>query len=460
MPSQPEKDCDPRSYHTVVLSAHSDKSLQNNKRRLLQFLLQNPDTKLANLAYSTTARRIHHGLRIAFSSEDTEGIMSQLRDSLDNKESIQPVQQSITSPPPVIFLFTGQGSQYIGMGNELWRTCPRFKESLTMYQTICDSFGFPKYLDVIIHGADIKSDVLDTVQMQLAHVALELAVADLWRIWGVEPSLVLGHSLGEYSALCVGGVLSVSDTLYLVGKRAMLLQTKCTAKTHAMLAVSLSSTAVMDILYEMKMTNCDISCVNGPMATVISGPVPDVHALKERLKRQQFTSRELDTPYSFHSRHIEPILDEFQQYSKGIAFAKPSIPVMSSLTGTVIYEPGTFGPAYLARQAREPVNFSRALESSFFEGYATSQTVWIEVGPDPTCLGLVRSNRLVPSARYLPSMKSGESDWKTLSTSIAMAYTSILDIDWHEFHQGYQHCLSHLSLPHYAFDVKKLLDHL
>lgn len=344
---------------------------------------------------------------------------------------------------------------YAGMGKQLFPTCSRFRGSMFSYQKICDFLGLPSIVDIIANG-ETDTGRKTMVQVQLAIVSIELALADLWKSWGVQPDLLIGHSLGEYAALCVSGVLSVADTLNLVGKRSMLIQEKCTRDTYAMLAVGQSADSLEDVLETLSLASCQVSCLNAPSKTVVSGTIPDLERLQSHLQANLKTSTTfLKIPYGFHSAQVEPILADFEAGASGIQFAKPLIPIVSTLSGTIVNDSGTFSPNYLARQAREPVNYVGALQTCQASGLVNDQTLWMEIGPEPVCLGLIRSNLEIPSTRLLPSIKSSENNWKTISASIAAAYTFKVAINWPDFHKEYVNSLSLLELPTYAFDLKE-----
>lgn len=223
-----DRPADPRSTHVVVLSAHTAASHRANKSRLAKWLRANPTVRLEDVAYTTTARRVHQpSFRFAFAASSTKELLHSL---VSDVNSTLDGPQPMTSKSPVVFVFTGQGSHYAGMGAELYRSSPIFRDTVDLCKQICDGFGFPPFLDIITGTeagtnpekiANITlSSKWNTSQTQLALVTLQIGLANFWRRLGIEPALVMGHSLGEYAALHVAGVLSLADALYLVGSRA------------------------------------------------------------------------------------------------------------------------------------------------------------------------------------------------------------------------------------------------
>lgn len=421
--------------------------MKKNKEALLEYLTTLPQTSLADLAYSTTARRIHEDLRVAYSGDSVESIIQQLRGDLSKPAAAQrgPQKKSL------VWVFSGQGSQYPGMGSELFHTNTTFRNSIRSMQRICDAQGLPSF-EKLISNKDIDVTQKTTVQVQLAVVAIELALADLWRSWGVKPDVVIGHSLGEYAALCVSGVLSVNDVLYLVGQRALLTQERCSEGAYAMLAVVAPAQALEEYLRRPEYQSCCISCYNSPSATVVSGPVSELQALEQSMRAAGTVCTLIRVPYGFHSPQLDPILDDFERLAQTVRFQAPKIPIVSTVTGSIVRESGFITPQYLARHAREPVEFYKALAACRVEGVADGHTIWVELGPDSVCGSMIKAT--LGAMNVHGSIKSRESNWKTVSTTAAALYTAGSSFSWCDFHHEYTGSLRLLDLPKYAFDTK------
>lgn len=424
-PVRPQKSGkDPRKYHTITVSARTIPFLKKNTKRLLEYLESNQEVRLSDLAYTTTARRIHEDLRRSYAVEST----SQLRQLLEtdiregDDNSVSPVKR----PSSIVFTFTGQGSQYGGMGKQLFATSPRFRRTVESLHDICRWHGFPSFIDLIA-SEDTDIEAYSSIQTQLAITVLELALADLWKSWDIEPDLVVGYSLGEYAALHVAGVLSAHDVLYLVGKRAMLIQEKCTPGTHAMLAVQASQRDVEEQLFSHQ--SCEISCKATPRSTVVSGLVDDIVNLRSQLKAEGYSCTLLDVPYGFHSAQVDSILDDFREIAESVHFAKPCIPVASTSDCVVVRDEGVFSPSYLANQARKPVDFMGALEVCRDVNLVDENSVWIEIGPKPVLSSLVGATLGVPGGRLIHTINDKDENWKTISGSTASAYLKAMPIN-------------------------------
>ncbi|KAK7742385.1 Type I Iterative PKS [Cytospora paraplurivora] len=432
------KGVDPRKHHIIAVSGKTARSALNNSRRLLEYIKSNPRARVEDIAYTTTARRMHHPIRQAHAVSSLDELIGALEKSIED----EPFSGPSSTPRPVVFMFTGQGSQYISMASELFETHATFRETLRRHSTF-----LPLITDTSVDIAEATP-----VQIHLAVVAVEIALAELWKSFGIEPSAVIGHSLGEYAALYTAGVLSLHDCLYLVGKRASFMMDKCTPGTHAMLAVRTSAEITASVLKE-KQISCEISCFNGPVATVVSGRADQIDQLQQHFRSEAVKCTNIDVQFAFHSAQMDPFMKEYKMAAKNIHFAKPKIAVASTLLGEIITTSGVFCAEYLARQTREPVQFEQTLSAlKEFNGHL-NQGVWIETGPNPICLGLLRSN-IGDGEVLLPSLKNNEPDWKIMSNSVARAYSVGLEIDWTEFHRPFESSLRLLELPSYAFDLK------
>jgi iterative type I PKS product template protein len=358
---------------------------------------------------------------------------------------------------PIVFLFTGQGSHYAGMGSELYMTNETFRRTVDLCVRISQDQGFPFYLDIITDKKSVLS-TKTTIQTQLALVTLEMALVAFWRASGVRPDMVVGHSLGEYVALHAAGVLSIADVLYLVGQRARLLQEKCEAHSCAMLAVAASAEVVEMHVATLSRSSCAVACVNSPHATVVSGSLPEINNLEKKLTTANIRSKAIPVPYAFHSLQMDPILSDFTSLARIAAFAEPKIPIASTLLGSVI-EPGcgssphkaVFDAEYLSEQARQKVEFVGALHAINAE---LDQPIWLELGPTQVCGYFVRSTLKTDSSEIMSTLEKGVAVWASVSDCVAKLFKLGVDIDWLAYHRPYETSLQLLSLPSYAWDLK------
>ena len=437
---------DSRSIHQVAISAKSQLSLQRNIDSLISFMEKHTDVSVPALSYTTTARRTHHNFRVMVSGQDLKAIKQAML-SLPPATQIKPIPVA-NRIPGIAFAFTGQGSLYIGMARELFESVSQFRDDLERFDKIAQSQGFPAFL-WLINGTTEGHEVSPVVS-QLAIVCVQIALTKLWRSWGVNPSTVIGHSLGEYAALYAAGVLSASSVIYLIGTRAQLMERKCAMGTHAMLAVKASLSSLQG--YLMK-TELEVSCVNGPTDTVIGGKIHEIDALATVLKSSNVKCVLLEVPFAFHTSQVEPLLDEFEDCARGVIFNNPSIPFISPLLREVVENNSTLGPSYLRRACLGTVDFQSALIAANDAKVVNEDTQWIEIGSHPLCSGMIKSV-LGAQIATLPSLRRNSDAWSILVSSLTSLHLKGIEIEWNEYHRDFKACHSVIELPAYQWDVK------
>ncbi|CAG8205806.1 unnamed protein product [Penicillium nalgiovense] len=443
---------DLRSAHPVLVSARSQSALKNNISALVQYIDTNKNSfntneasLLANLSYTTTARRIHHPFRVAVTGSTLDEIRSGLA-PIVNRDSISPAP---ANPPGIGFVFTGQGAQYAGMGRQLFESCSQFRAHIEHLNCIGQSQGLPSILSLVDGSVPIEEH--SPVVTQLGTTCVQMALTKYWMSLGVSPDFVMGHSLGEFAALNASGVLTTSDTIYLAGRRAQLLTEQIKVGTHAMLAIKSSVAQVKQFLDEAT----EVACINAPSETVISGACEKIDELAQTLTNEGFKATKLNVPFAFHSAQVEPILESLAEIGKGVTFSTPSIPFVSALLGDVINETNSevLGPSYLTRHCRETVNFLGALEATRHTNLINDKTVWVEIGSHPVCSGMVKST-FGPQATTVASLRRQDDTWKVLSNSTSALYLAGIELRWKEYHQDFTAGHKVLPLPSYKWDLK------
>ena len=438
------EDHDPRSIHVVAISAKTIPSLMKNIQALTNFINNNSDMSLPSLSYTTTARRMHHNYRVIVRGSNLIMIKAGLEVAALRQDYIP----APTSAPTVAFAFTGQGSQYAGMGKDLFQNFSQFRSDIQRFDRIGRSQGF-ETIQPLIDGTAEEIKGLSPMVVQLGLTCMQMALARLWISWGVRPSVVVGHSLGEYAALNVAGVLSASDAIYLTGKRAQLLQEQCTSGTHSMLAVKASFSFLSNLPHE---NGFEFACINAPDQTVISGTNSQIDRVSEDLIASGIKCTRLATSFAFHSSQVQPILDGFEAAARGVIFHRPAIPIISPLLAAVVRD-NKIDAAYLSRHCRETVNFVGAIETAKSTGAVTDGTLWVEIGPDPVLTGMVKSI-LGPKAPAVASLQRKEDTWKVLAGSLSSLHLAGIDIQWSEYHREFNAAHEVLPLPAYCWDYK------
>lgn len=437
-----------RGTFTVTVTAKSAAALAANIHSLASFLSNNNTVNLQALSYTTTARRMHHSYRVACSGESISAILANLKRQAVATSDIKPVPV-IAKLPKIAFMFTGQGAVYLGMGKRLFAESAEFKRSITRLDRIARQEGFPTFLP-LIDGSAETLDGHNVCAIHLALVCLQIALVELWASWGVTPAVVVGHSLGEYAALFAAKVITATDAVFLVGTRATILQEKCTPGTHAMVAVKASVDVVQKIISH---SDCEVACRNQPTGCVISGRKVDIDALTVELKEKGYECVPLDIPFAFHSAQVDPILSDFEVATRSIEYQTPSVDVLSPFFGTVLRGEGSFDSNYFVQACRAPVNFQGALESAETTGIVDKSTIWLEIGPHPTCSGMVKGT-FGSDFKTLTSLRRSTDDWKTLAASLESIYLAGFPVDWNSYHCDIKGAVPVIPLPRYSWDVK------
>ena len=436
---------DPRSVLPFVVSAKSLSSLQKNIRQLVSYLESASVISFSSLSYTLASRRMHHNYRAGVAASDTDSLRTSLLAKL-REANFVPIS---SKTPRIAFVFTGQGSFYPGLGRHLFEFSVLFRTEILHLNELTMNQGLPSFLSAIEGSLD-EEHKLSALVTQLALACVQMALVKLWLSWGVRPSVVIGHSLGEYAALYAAGVLSREDIIHLVGHRARLLEERCTANSHLMLAVKASAAEIETINSEIPY---EIACINTPCETVICGSVHHMEKSAQNLRLAGYKCLVMDLPYAFHSAQIDPILDDFEKLAGGAIFNKPTIPVISPLLCQAIETNDVFNPVYLSRHAREPVNFASAVQAATNTGLLDTKTAFIEIGAHAVCTVMIKAS-LESVALGVPSLHKAEDSWKTLSKTLCSLYRSGLNIDWHQFHREYDSYHELLDLPAYSFDNK------
>ena len=442
---EPRSEADPRPSFAVTVSAKSKKSFKNNIDRLITHLRANPAISLADLSYTTTVRRYHHNHRAAVSGRTIEDIAKGLDSHLPSAEIQRPVS---STPPSIAFIFSGQGTIHSGLGKQLYETHLPFRTQIQQLDGICQSHGFPSFIPVIT--ATEKATFAPIIN-HLTLVSIGIALVRLLASIGVSPSIVMGASLGEYAALYAAGVLSASDVLLLAGRRAELLQQKCTIDTHAMLAIRGTADEVKALDHGQIY---DFAAYNARREVCISSTVEEINLMRGHVEAAGLQCLQLNVPYAFHSPQMDPILDDFEAVSEAAVFKAPAIPVISSLLGECVFDDETINANYMRRATRETVKFIPAADQAYEMGLLDPKTILLEIGPQPTFVQFIQS--AIPQiAQIAPTLRRGEDNFTTMSATLGLLYSAGVDINWSEWNRPYERNLRLLTdLPAYSWNNK------
>lgn len=432
-----------RPMHLLALSAKSQQALKALAQAYDGYLQSHPGTSLADMCFTANTGRTHFSERLVITTESTAQLREQLTAFSAGRKTAALLsgQAGDRINPKIAFLFTGQGSQHVGMGHQLYETQPRFRETLNRCDEILRPCMGEPLLEVLYSGPRSDSDLNETVYTQPAMFALGYALADLWRSWGIEPGAVMGHSVGEYVAACVAGVFGLEEGLKLIAERGGLMQEL--PKEGTMVAV-FADEARVSAAIEPYTREVSLAGINGPESVVISGKYEAVRAVTTALEAEGLKTRKLKVSHAFHSPLMEPMLDAFERVAREISYSSPRIDIISNVTGKWIKKEIT-KPEYWCRHVRQPVRFADGMKVLHEQGYE----IFIEIGPKPALLGMGR--QCVPSGKgvWLASLREGQSDWHQLLQSVGELYVRGMPVDWPGFDRDYSR--RRIALPTYPW---------
>lgn len=435
-----------RPVHLFTLSAKSEQALKELVQSYANFLVSHPQASLADVCFTANTGRSHFDHRLAVVAESNEQLHDQLGAFAARKESGRLVTELLRNRKhlKIAFLFSGQGCQYVEMGRQLYETQPSFRATLDRCNEILHPYLEESLLKVIYPQPGKTSLLNQTAYTQPALFALEYALFQLWQSWGVEPTFIMGHGVGEYVAACAAGVFSLEDGLKLIATRSRLIQNL--PGEGEMVAVFASEAAIQKVT-EIDQQKVAIAAYNGPENTVISGELQAVHSICTALEAAGIQTKKLATS-PLHSPLIEPILAEFRDCAASITYNSPQIKLISNVTGEALtIEAMT--PDYWCRHLRNSVLFTKSLQTL----YAFGCEVFVEVGPQPSLLVMGRSCLPANTGVWLSSLCPGSADWQQLLHSLGELYLRGVKVDWSGFDQDYPR--HRLALPTYPFQRER-----
>ncbi len=436
-----------RPWQLLPLSARSAAALEEATERLHRHLAEHPDQPLADVAFTLQAGRrafVHRRFLVARDREDALAVLA----ARDPKRLAG--RQRTGGARPVAFLLPGQGTQHVGMGRGLYEEEPTFRHWLDRAAEMLEPRLGLDLRRVLYPPAEDEEDaralLAETRVTQPALFAVEHALAQVWIEWGVRPRALLGHSLGEYVAACLAGVFSLADALALVAERGRLMQAR---PAGAMAAVSLPEASVRARLGG----GLALAAVNAPAACTVSGPTGEVERLLSELAAEGVEHRRLHTSHAFHSPTMEPLATPLRELIEGFALRRPSLPVVSNLTGALLADHEATDPGYWVRHMLAPVRFADGAALLAAE----PETVFLEVGPGRTLSELLSQQaRGSEGPAIVTSMRAAREpgeDGRRLAEAAGRLWLAGADLDWEGYHRHERR--RRVPLPTYPFERKR-----
>lgn len=434
-----------RGGNLVVISAKSADSLDALVDAWIEFLNKEESIPLSDIAFTAALGRTQLSHRLAVIGSTTEEVSQKLQSWREGRtpKGMAAGQLRSKIKPRIAFMFTGQGAQYPEMGRELYETEPRFAETIDQVASLMDpELGVP--LRDVLFGEKSAEYLDNTRYVQPALFAIEYALADLVRYWGVEPAYVIGHSVGEIVAACVAGVLDIEDAARFVVARGRLMGEL--PPGGKMLAIAASVEQVQRWI-EGRETEVSIATVNGPRSVVVSGTAEAVAAIAQMAEVAGRQTKELEVSHAFHSPLMDPVLDEMARLSASMRMSPARIPIVSNITGDFFED--EIRADYWGAQMRHAVLFHQGMEKIVEAGCS----VLIEIGPHPALTPAVVTAFDSTSLQTVPTLRRDKKDVANLLGSLASLYVNgaSLKLDrlfWDPAHRR-------VSLPLYPFRGEK-----
>src|ERR1051326_6706689 len=439
-PEEPAADSRPRQL--LLLSARSETALDTMTANLARHLREHGDIDLSDAAHTLQfGRRIFSKRRMLVCS-DVEDATTAL-EAKDARRVVSADEER--RDRRVAFMFTGQGTQYAGMAEELYRAEPTFRSHVDECRALLKAHLPIDLTDLLFSKTSTNLSLDDTRFTQPALFVVEYALAKLWMEWGIEPQAMIGHNIGEYVAACIAGVFSLQDALVLVCARGRLMQA---LPAGAMLSVSLSEDRIRPLLA----ADVSLAAVNGPDLCVVAGPFDAIAALEKRLGESGAVYKRLRTSHAFHSSMMEPMLVPFRHEVEKIAPRAPLRPYISNVTGNWITPAEATDPEYWTRHIRKAVRFADGARELMNDG----DLALLEVGPGDTLATLARRNAAAADCAALASIRRAESkqsDVEFILNTLGRLWLLGAPVKWSGFYGPERR--RRVPLPTYPFERER-----
>ncbi|GHG75403.1 non-ribosomal peptide synthetase/type I polyketide synthase [Comamonas sp. JC664] len=434
-----------RSRHVLTLSARNPEALRALAGRYRE-VLEAPGVSLADVCFSANTGRVAFDHRLAVVGAEAAQVAEALAAG-ERKEEHPLLAQGTADTKQalkVAFLFSGQGSQYVGAARELYQTHPGFRRRIDGFDQLLRQYWDRSLISVLYAEPGQPSPIDELDYAQPVVFILEYALAELWMSWGIQPDVLLGHSTGELAAACIAGVFSVEDGLKLAVHRGRLIQQLPEGRN---IAVAASESELRAFLAEGRWAS-SIAAVNGPDNVVISGIPAEIDEMGQALDARGYKVKRLNIPRAAHSVMMEAILPEFRAVASTLRYSPPTIPMVSGMTGELITE-DLCSPDYWCSQLRNPVQFAKGVETLYRDG----MRVFVEVGPKATLLGMAARSVPEGMGTWLPSLRADDGGWRQMLESLSALYVRGASVDWTAVDAGYSR--RKVPVPTYAFQRQR-----
>lgn len=430
---------------TIYFSANTENSLKEYSARLKDCVLQAPKISLGQFGYNVNKNNAKYKLSSSVTFKNTQELVSGLDEIIVGNKSIVKRKGDFNFP---VFMFPGQGAQYLAMGKELYEREPVFKFTLDQ----CGEL-FSKYAGTSIHGLLYPTVLSNLEEGKLANTrytqpvifAISYSLAKLWESKNIMPSALVGHSIGEFVAACIAGVLSLEDAVKVVVKRGELISK---LHTGSMLSIRTSAERIQPMLPE----GITLAADNAPNLCLASGPTELIELFALALDKKEIPSKVLRTSHAFHSAMMDPALAQFQEVLESVKLSNPKIPIMSTVTGEWMKDAEATSIEYWTQHMRLPVLFNKAVKNILLD---LPEAAYLEVGPGNGLSTLLMQHAEAKEVAVVNSLSRalGVSEWDHFHEQLHALIGKGLTLEWNEIYP--EEFQVKMTLPTYAFDKKR-----
>lgn len=456
-----------RPVHLLTLSGKNEGALRELAQCYIEKLEFASQLSLSDICFTANTARSHFSHRLAIVAGSIGQLSDHLKIFIDGEKDIVIGKVRKRKKNKIAFLFTGQGSQYVNMGRELYENSSVFRETINKCDEILSTFRTTSLKEILYPAQNINAFNLSilnqTAYTQPALFAIEYALAQLWQSWGIKPDIVMGHSVGEYVAATVAGIFSLEDGLKLIAERGRLMQELPAG--GEMFAVMASESKVKTFIAPYP--EIAIAAINGPESIVISGESAAMKTIVSSFSVVGIKAKQLEVSHAFHSPLMEPMLANFEAVAAQLTYNQSKIPVISNLTGTIA-DQSIASAQYWINHVRQPVRFVQGMETLHKQG----AEIFLEIGPKPILLGMGR--RCLPEdvGVWLPSLRPKKvplpspsengmpedvallrDEWQQMLSSLGELYLRGAKVDWMGVDKDYKR--QKVALPNYPFQRKR-----
>lgn len=432
------------NIHLLTLSAKTEPALNSAAKRLSNHLKDNPDISLADVAYTLNLGRLECNHRLTVEASTVEEAIEQLSDL----NALTKAKTKVEGEPSLVFMLPGGGAQHSGMGAELYQSESVYRDAFDACMNCLPAEFSERVRSLVFAPEEERENATETLQTPTLTLtslfATEYALAKQMMAWGAKPAAMIGHSMGENTAACLAGVMSLHDAMNLVYLRGQLFER---APEGGMLSIPLPLEEAKQYMSD----SLDVAAVNSPELCVATGPKQELLALQQRLQEADIESTIVRIKVAAHSRMLDEILEDFRAYLKSIKLSVPSIPFTSNLTGDWISDEQAMDPNYWVDHLRNTVRFSDNVATVMRD----EKRVFVEVGPGRTLTNLAMAN-LEPGTVARSSMRhpnEDASDSLVVKRTLGALWSSGAKIDWADYWEDEYRF--RVALPTYAFEKKK-----